>query len=248
MNTIENNDFMILNNIIYKIHSYEDFAKMQKNFLEQVAMILDFDSADFSLAKGDGSTNLVTEVGYNMKKILSKQFEDSDYSQGILLSGKSIVYRETDIINDDKRVKTEYYKNVYKPNNLHYALQLILGHNEIFLGVVTFYRNVGKSDFNYKDIFILELIKDHLSYRLFKENKFIHTSGNKLSIANAVNIYKLTKRESTVLKLILDGLSNDEICDKIIVTNNTLKKHILNIYRKIGVNNKIQLFKLIKDA
>lgn len=58
MNTIDNNEFMILNSIIYKIHTNPDFAAMRKELLEQLKMIIDFDSAEFHLSRGDGSISL----------------------------------------------------------------------------------------------------------------------------------------------------------------------------------------------
>ena len=39
----------------------------------------------------------------------------------------------------------------------------------------------------------------------------------------------------------MEGLSNQEISDRLIISVHTLKKHILNIYRKADVNNRIQL-------
>lgn len=243
MNTIENNDFMILNGIIYKIYTNNDFELMRKEFLEQIKMILDFDSADFHLSKGNGDASLGFSVDYNCNGELSQKFEEQDYSQGILNSGKCMVYRESDILSDEKRVETDYYKNVYKANNWHYSLQLVLAYQEEFLGVITFYKIVGKEDFKYSDIFKIEFLKDHLSYRIFKEKE----QSNKITINQACEMFSLTKREQTILELIIQGLEREEICEKCVITSNTLKKHILNIYRKIGVKNRIQLFKMIKE-
>ena len=50
LKTLETNDWMILNNIIYKIYTTEDSEQMRRQLLEQFKMVLDFDSADFYLA------------------------------------------------------------------------------------------------------------------------------------------------------------------------------------------------------
>lgn len=63
---------------------------------------------------------------YNCDSNLSEEYEELDYSRGIMLSGKSLIYRETDIISDESRVEMEYYKKVYKPNNWHYSLQVVI--------------------------------------------------------------------------------------------------------------------------
>ncbi|WP_456461208.1 LuxR C-terminal-related transcriptional regulator [Lutibacter sp.] len=58
--------------------------------------------------------------------------------------------------------------------------------------------------------------------------------------------FGLSKREIEVLQYISEGLSNDEISEKIFVSNNTIKTHIKNIYSKLDVKNRIQAIKKIK--
>lgn len=50
----------------------------------------------------------------------------------------------------------------------------------------------------------------------------------------------LTHREEDVIKLLLLGLSNREISEKLSVTYNTTKAHIESIYRKLNVSNRVQ--------
>lgn len=154
MRNLETNDWILLNSIIYKIYTMEQLDKMRLQFLDQIKMLIDFDSADFYLASVDHTNKLSFPVYYNCDEDMSDIYEDLDYSRGMLYTGKTMIYKETDIIADDKRVETEYYKKVYKPNNWHYSLQMVLARNKEFVGVVTFYRSIGKDDFLYDDIFI----------------------------------------------------------------------------------------------
>ena len=121
MKTLETNDWIILNTIIYKVYTMEDFDGMRKELLEQLKLLVDFDSADFYLASAEDEKKLDRPVMYNCDSNLSELYEELDYSRGIMLSGKSLIYRETDIISDESRVENEYYKKVYKPNNWHYS-------------------------------------------------------------------------------------------------------------------------------
>jgi LuxR family maltose regulon positive regulatory protein len=50
----------------------------------------------------------------------------------------------------------------------------------------------------------------------------------------------LTAREIEVLRLISQGLSNQEIAGKLVVTLNTVKKHNYSIFQKLGVTNRAQ--------
>lgn len=247
LKTLETNDWLVMNSIIYKIYTTGDFDAMRTQFLEQIKTVIDFDSADFYLASSNEKENLERPVFLNCDEDLSDIYENMDYSRGIMFSGRSMVYRETDIISDEKRVQTEYYQRVYKPNNWHYALQMIFGRNKQFLGVVTLYRTIGKEDFTYEDVFLMDMLKDHMAYRLSQDRNNQMTSQEKLTLTQAVKTYDLTKREQTILQLLLQGMENTEICDRLSITVNTLKKHILNIYRKLGIRNRVQMFKLIKE-
>ena len=53
-------------------------------------------------------------------------------------------------------------------------------------------------------------------------------------------VQPLTEREIEILRLVDDGLSNSEIADKLIVTVGTVKKHLNNIFGKLGVSSRTQ--------
>ena len=50
----------------------------------------------------------------------------------------------------------------------------------------------------------------------------------------------LTDREITILKALARGLSNDEIAKELWVARQTVKFHLTNIYRKLGVRNRAE--------
>lgn len=247
MKTLETNDWMILNSIIYKIYTTENERMMREQLLEQMKMVLDFDSADFYLAAPNGEKRLMSPVMYNCDEDCAGSCEEPDYNRGVMYSGKCMVYRETDIISEEKRVESEYYKKVYLPNNWNYALHMVLGRNKEFLGVVTFYRTIGKDNFQYDDIFLMDMLKDHLAYRLYRDRREQGGVMEKLTVSQASDTYGLTKRERTILKLLMQGKDNAHLCEELSISVNTLKKHILNIYRKLGIKNRVQMFKMIKE-
>jgi DNA-binding CsgD family transcriptional regulator len=50
----------------------------------------------------------------------------------------------------------------------------------------------------------------------------------------------LTPREMEVMHLVKEGLPNKTIADQLSISAETVKKHLKNIYEKLGVNNKIE--------
>jgi DNA-binding NarL/FixJ family response regulator len=51
---------------------------------------------------------------------------------------------------------------------------------------------------------------------------------------------KLTKRELDVLRLMARGRRNDDIAAELVVTNQTVKNHVTNIFRKLNVDTRVE--------
>ena len=50
----------------------------------------------------------------------------------------------------------------------------------------------------------------------------------------------LTEREHQILELLVEGLSNFEIAEKVYLSENTVKKHVHNILEKLHSNNRVE--------
>jgi NarL family two-component system response regulator LiaR len=53
-------------------------------------------------------------------------------------------------------------------------------------------------------------------------------------------IYDLTDREREVLALLVDGLTNPEIAQRLAVKNSTVKFHLGNLYSKLGISTRTE--------
>jgi DNA-binding NarL/FixJ family response regulator len=51
---------------------------------------------------------------------------------------------------------------------------------------------------------------------------------------------RLTPREAEVLQSLVGGLSNQEIADRLVVSEKTVKSHLTSIYRKLDVRDRSQ--------
>jgi LuxR family maltose regulon positive regulatory protein len=60
-------------------------------------------------------------------------------------------------------------------------------------------------------------------------------------------IEPLTSRELEVLKLIEAGCSNQDIADRLVISNPTVKRHISNIYAKLGAYSRTQAVSLGRE-
>lgn len=59
--------------------------------------------------------------------------------------------------------------------------------------------------------------------------------------------YRLTSREMEVFQFLLDNHSNTEIAEKLFISENTVKFHIKNIFKKTGCSDRISLKKIFME-
>jgi LuxR family maltose regulon positive regulatory protein len=73
--------------------------------------------------------------------------------------------------------------------------------------------------------------------------------GSKMASAGtAGNILdQLTEQEKKVLELIAAAATNQEIGEKLGISLPTVKRHTGNIYGKLGIKNRTQCIKLIRE-
>ncbi len=245
---MRNNDFLLINDIIHRIYTLSDFNQMRESFLSFLAVLIPNQESSIFLSDPTDSGHLICDPvifpsGESSAEKDYLQFENLDYTRWVMLSHKCMIFRESDLISDEERSKTDFFKNLMAPNNLYYSLQLVLVYQEVFLGVVTLYRSKEVGDFTDEEVFILDSFKEHLNFRFYQY--YLHSNPIEYTPSHGDDLfiekYHLTKREVEILMLTLDGTSNDKIADKLSISPHTLKKHMQNIYRKLNVTTKWEL-------
>jgi DNA-binding NarL/FixJ family response regulator len=69
----------------------------------------------------------------------------------------------------------------------------------------------------------------------------------KKSLEKEKTPFNLTDREQEILKLLIQGLQYKEIGASLVISPNTAKRHVMNIYAKLHVNSKAQALRLAYD-
>jgi DNA-binding NarL/FixJ family response regulator len=52
--------------------------------------------------------------------------------------------------------------------------------------------------------------------------------------------FNISGRENEVLRLLADGKSNAQIAEELVISQNTVKTHIKNVYKKLGASNRAE--------
>ena len=78
------------------------------------------------------------------------------------------------------------------------------------------------------------------------EKKVVFASGPFILNEDEVRRLNLSKRELEVLQLMADGLSNQEIAERLFVSLNTIKTHSAQIFEKMEVKRRTQAVDMAK--
>ncbi len=148
--------------------------------------------------------------------------------------------------------KRQHHIELLKKDNLNQEKQiiiqfLIIGLLVLSAGFIIF------SFFEFKKRKTLEIEKmqnDIYEYltQLDNVNKSISVlkTHSKAEILNKIKEFDITDREKDVLFLIAEGLSNNEIAEKLFISLSTVKTHTSNIFYKLDVKNRIEAVKKAK--
>lgn len=60
-----------------------------------------------------------------------------------------------------------------------------------------------------------------------------------------ISEFSLTSREVEIIKLVIEGLSNQEIGKKLFISSNTVRNHIYSIYKKMDIKSRYELISLV---
>lgn len=261
------NEWYMITSIILDVHKSPDNKFMRKRFLERIRFLIPYDKANFFLSANDENHYIEDSVDVDFEKnYLNNYFnklEKVDFLNWIYASAQNAVFILSELISQEHEKKDIYVRNYFKANEIEYAIICSLSFNDIHVGTMSLFRSKESGDFTAKDKSALNIIKDHLSLYLYKEisppENMMSNHDNapnytpldyiplpkQLRILNLINKYGLTPRESEILKMLLYGENSETICNKLFISNGTLRKHISNIYRKFGVSRRNELNKII---
>ncbi len=235
-----------ISNLASSMTRLNDIEQIRNLFLERIQTIIPHKKAFFDLGYlQDGNAIFFDPISLDMTLEELNAYYDhylaSDYIAWMLPSNKSVIYRDSDIITHEARQKTDIYEHWMKPMGVYYSIGSTLFGNGILYGSITLFRQFDE-DFSDEEVCILQLLTEHITANFTRE----YPNGIKKSLScrcdnDLSEKYHITLRENEIIALIFEGLSNREIASKLIITENTVKKHINTIFRKLHVRTRTQL-------
>ena len=246
-----------INEVSLKIHATDDVTEMRRYFLSVLSALMEFDGATFYIKEGEnpyGSPLCVNFSEEDIERYINCFAEDDPMKPLLdMVSDSDAVLRACDymIINDME--ETGYYKKVLEPKGIRYTLLMPLMVNGVWLGSVNLFRAKDKNDFTDDEVYLCNILRQHLQIRLWRERYSVAVDAEKRGVVKDVKnteeqpeeLSSLTEREWDVVRLWVTGLTDAQICEELFISKNTLKKHISNIFRKLDISSRVELLRIM---
>lgn len=152
----------------------------------------------------------------------------------------------SDVMAHDRLVKTEFYNDFLKQDGLCYGINYFAYDRGSNIGDVRIWRGEEREDFTERDTEIIDAISPSFLNALIRARKFDEKSPA-LRFSLVSERFQFTARESEIADMLVIGLSDEEICTKLLISKSTLRSHIGAIFRKSGVSRRTQLAQFLKD-
>ena len=243
------NTALSLNHLIYEIYNQPDFHEMKETLLRNINALIPCTCISITMSNNHALHKETHQpLCYPPKFIaMEKRFlryADEDYTHWIMEKKASMLIKSSEMMSEEDRMKTVLYQKCYAPFGVHYSMDYTIVENGSFLGILALYRSREQGDFHDDEVFLIRLLGEHLSLRFYQESTKTQIEKKTVDMIPLIKKYHFTERESEIVKLVFEGMKNEDIIHTLCISKSTLKKHLQNIYKKTGVFSRIQLLTL----
>lgn len=138
----------------------------------------------------------------------------------------------SDVVAAREFHETWLYHECFRPGGLEHEIGVHLSHPAGQVHVVFLSRGPGR-DFDERDHLVLRLLRPHLD-AAFRRIGF--------------SAPRLTPREAEVLRLVRDGMTNQQIARRMRVRPTTVAKHLEHVYVRTGARSRVQALEICRDV
>jgi DNA-binding CsgD family transcriptional regulator len=130
-----------------------------------------------------------------------------------------------DLLTRRERLRNPWYVDVMRPRSIEHEMKLRLPAPTHLVRGFWVTRGPDSHDFDERDRAILTLLRPHLAAIRERWERRHRPEG-------------LTDRETQLLRLVRQGLTNREVADRLLISTGTVRTHLENIFEKLGVHTR----------
>lgn len=152
----------------------------------------------------------------------------------------------SEIMGHDRLVRTEFFNDFLKQDGLCYGINYFAYDRGTNIGDVRVWRGESREDFSERDAKIVDAIGPSFVNAMVRARK-LDDSTPALRFSLISDKLQFTSREAEIADMLVVGSTDEEICNKLLVSKSTLRSHIGAIFRKSGLNRRTQLSQFLAE-
>jgi DNA-binding CsgD family transcriptional regulator len=145
-------------------------------------------------------------------------------------------------------VRTEFFNDFLMKDGLYWGVNVYAWDRDQNIGDMRIWRNKRRDDFDDTAMTLLRLIQPAFTTALKRSRSPATTGSIVLSTSQPSLTACLSERERQILDLIALGWPDKEIARRLGIGFTTVRTHVTHIFRKLGVDNRVQLVRLAQGA
>jgi DNA-binding NarL/FixJ family response regulator len=149
--------------------------------------------------------------------------------------------RLSDVIERRQFIRKRVFAEWFRPFGIVAELEVGIARSRARTRNFVFDRSHG--DFSDRDVNVLGMVAPHLA-RIHETTRLRRATA----VIEPGTLEHLTTRELEILELVAAGLTNAAIGERLWISPGTVKKHLDNVYAKLGVANRTAAAALIRPA
>ena len=164
-------------------------------------------------------------------------------------TGDLTAARVSDVVGWRRYLDSPVYREYFMPGGVGHMLDLGLPARPGWQRTILFCRHRSDGDFPERDREVLEQLRPHLLAR--EARAALRRRLRELAPfdeGNAAPDATLTIREREIVFLAAQGRTNNQIAAELWITPATVKKHLENVYDKLGVRSRAAAAKRVSDG
>jgi DNA-binding CsgD family transcriptional regulator len=143
-----------------------------------------------------------------------------------LWDGMEHAVKLSDLLSARQRLRNPWYIEVMRPRSDEHELKVWLPAPKGIVRGFWFARNADSRDFDERDCAVLTVLRPHLAAVRERWERRRRPA------------LLLTKRETAVLELVREGLTNGEIAARLVISAGTVRSHLENAFEKLDVHTR----------
>lgn len=254
MDILKESEWLTISRVLLELYAMEQEKEFQEKTLKVFRMLIPYTKGYFVLVNEQNGIDMERSVFLGMEQEIFQNYMEDYYEKDYLkftfdLSYETMTYRDTDILADSARKKTEFFREFLRPNNIPYGAGIVLTKDSKVFGIINLFRSGELGDFSDKDMYIFDVLKEHLTNisDKLRGGKSEQAEDKQKKLDKLVCEYGLTAKEKEVSQYMIQGKTNAQISEALVISESTVKKHLYNIYAKTKVKNRLQFMTLLDE-